>query len=70
VHQKLKSNSITALAFYSTDSAITSLRRILSHNYDEASLEEFMKIAIIRAKTSLKRGNKGLGRRLVKIAEN
>ncbi len=32
--------------------------------------EEFMKIAIEEAKTSLKEGNKGLGRRLVKIAEN
>jgi len=33
--------------------------------------EEFMKIAIEEGKTSLKGGgNKGLGRRLVKIAEN
>jgi hypothetical protein len=29
-----------------------------------------MKIAIIEAKTSLKEGNKGLGRRLAKLAEN
>jgi len=32
--------------------------------------EEFMKIAIIEAKTSLKEGNKGLGRGLIKVAEN
>ena len=32
--------------------------------------EEFMKIAIEEAETSLKEGNKGLGRRPVKIAEN
>jgi len=32
--------------------------------------EEFMKISIEEAKTSLKGENKGLGRRLVKIAEN
>ncbi len=32
--------------------------------------EEFMKIAIEEAKTSLKEENKGLGRRLVKLAEN
>jgi len=32
--------------------------------------EEFMKIAIIEVKTSLKEGNKELGRRLVKITKN
>jgi len=32
--------------------------------------EKFVKIAIIKAKNSLKEGNKGLGRRLVKLAEN
>jgi len=32
--------------------------------------EEFMKIANIEAKISLKEGNKGLGRRLVKVVKN
>ena len=54
---------------------LTAIKQIggQAHEYEcDLSKPEAIRdlIAIIKAKTSLKGGNKGLGRRLVKIAEN